>query len=81
MKGRCTFKIRLIRLVYRVDVSKKNLGRLDGEGGGDMVVVLLWALQNFLFQIISVKMRDEVPLSGSWDKVGIEGISSQLNPN
>ena len=24
-----------IRLVYRVDVSKKNLGRLDGEGGGE----------------------------------------------
>ena len=46
-----------------------------------MAVVLLCALQNFLFQFIFVKMRDEVPLSCSWDKVGIEGLSSQLNPN
>ena len=45
-----------------------------------MAVVLLCALQNFLFQFIFVKMRDEVPLSCSWDKVGIEGLSSQLNP-
>ena len=61
--------------------QKKILGGWMGRVEVKMAVVLLCALQNFLFQFIFVKMRDEVPLSGSWDKVGIEGLSSQLNPN
>ena len=36
------------------------------------VVVFLCTLQNFLFQYLFFKMGDEVPLSCSWDRVGIE---------
>ena len=52
------------------------MGRVEVK----MAVVHLCDLQNFIFQFIFVKMRDEVTLSCSWDKVGIEGLSSQLKP-
>ena len=61
--------------------QKKIGGGWMGRVEVKMAVVLLCALQNFLFQFIFVKMREEVPLSCSWDKVGIEGLSSQLKPN
>ena len=71
----------MVIYVNIVDVSKKLLGLVAGEGGGNWGGCAPVRSSKFVISILFLKMRDEFLLSCSWDRVGIEGVSSQLNPN